>query len=158
MKEGKLPTRIPWFSVLLNSVLFEKVLCYLIGTQNEGKVAFGIPAMTSCRVRNSAHVFECFVPILLKRMFSAGDLYLGGGLAKDLCTEDILHPWRCKEHGMYAVSSSSPPLHILNVSFSMKWLELKVEMSMISSTQLLHSFQMFFCCWLYLRSQHYNYK
>lgn len=44
-------------------------------------------------------------------MFSAGDLYLRGGLEKDLCTEDILHPWRCKECGMDILCSFSfiPP-------------------------------------------------
>jgi len=81
-------------------VIFEQLLGYLTDTQNEGKEAFGIPSMSLYRLMDLAHGFECFLLKLLKHLFSAGDLHLRGGLAKDLCTEDILLSWGCKEHRM----------------------------------------------------------
>ena len=86
-------------------MLFEKLLRYQTDTQNEGKEAFGIPAVSSYRLWDSAHGFECLLLKLLKHLFSAGDLHLRGGLAKDLCTEDILLSWGWKEHGMQDLCS-----------------------------------------------------
>lgn len=90
----------PYYSVLLNPVLFEKLLCYHIDKQNERKEAFGIPAVSLYRLWDLAHGFERFLFKLLKHLFSAGDLYLRGDLAEDLCTEDIPLSWGRKEQGM----------------------------------------------------------
>lgn len=103
-------------------MLFEKLLHYQLDTQNEGKEAFGIPAASSYRLWDSTHSFECFLLKLLKRLFSAGDLHLRGGLAKDLRTEDILLHGDVRNMGCRtcAVFSSFSPPHILNVGLSMK--------------------------------------